>query len=96
MTTFDLLRAKRDAVLEMAKNHGVTSIRVFGSVARGEDRAESDVDLLVTTGSKVSAWFPAQLILDLEQMIGRSIDVVTEAGLNPLIREQVLKDALDL
>lgn len=96
MTTIDLLQAKRDDVLEVAQRHGVTSIRVFGSVARGEESAESDVDLLVTTGPKVSSWFPAGLILDLEQLLGRHIDVVTESGLNPLLRDQVLTEAVAL
>lgn len=96
MTTIDLLQAKRDDVLDVAKQHGVTSIRVFGSVARGEETTESDVDLLVTTGPKVSSWFPAGLILDLEHLLGRHIDIVTEAGLNPLLRDQVLAEAVAL
>ncbi len=96
MTTIDLLQAKRDDVLDVAKQHGVTSIRVFGSVARGEETTESDVDLLVTTGPKVSSWFPAGLILDLEHLLGQHIDIVTEAGLNPLLRDQVLAEAVAL
>ena len=67
MTTFDILKEKREDVLEVAQRHGVTSMRVFGSVARGEESAESDIDLLVTTGPRVSPWFPAGLILELEQ-----------------------------
>jgi len=96
MTTIDLLRARRMDVIEVAQRHGVTSIMVFGSVARGEESAESDIDLLVTTGSKVSSWFPAGLILELEQLLGRHIDIVTESGLNPLLQEQVLAEAVVL
>ena len=96
MTTIDLLQAKRTEVLEVAQRHGVTSIMVFGSVARGEESAESDIDFLVTTGLKVSSWFPAGLILELEQLLGRHIDIVTESGLNPLLREQVLTEAVAL
>ena len=96
MTITELLQEKRDDVLKVAQRHGVTSIRVFGSVARGEDSSNSDVDLLVTTGPKVSAWFPAGFILDLEQLLGRRIDVVTEPGLNPLLRDQVLTEAVAL
>ena len=96
MTMIDLLRARRDDVLETAQRHGVTSVRVFGSVARGEESTDSDVDLLVTTGPRVSSWFPAGLIRDLEQLLGRHIDVVTEAGLNPLIRDEVLAEAVTL
>jgi len=96
MTTIDLLHEKREDVLEVAERHGVTSIRIFGSVARGDESAESDIDLLITTGPKVSPWFPAGLILDLEQLLGRHIDIVTESGLNPLLRDQVLTEAVAL
>jgi len=96
MTTFEALHTQRDRVLEVAQRHGVTSIRVFGSVARGEETVESDIDFLVTTGPTVSSWFPARLILDLEELLGRHIDIVTEAGLNPHIRDQVLAEAVAL
>ncbi len=94
MTTINLLRSKRRDVLEIAKRHGVTSIMVFGSVAREEDTSESDIDLLITTGTKVSSWFPAGLILELEELLHRQIDVVTESGLNPILREHVLAEAV--
>ena len=96
MTTIDLLHEKREDVLRVADRHGVTSIRVFGSVARGEESSASDIDLLVTTGPSVSPWFPAGLILDLEELLGRHIDIVTESGLNPLLRDQVLTEAVAL
>ena len=96
MATIDILQEKRDDVLEVAHRHGVTSVRVFGSVARGDESPESDIDLLVTTGPTVSSWFPAGLILDLEQLLGCHIDVVTETGLNPLIRDEVLSEAVAL
>ena len=96
MTTIDLILSKRDDVLKVAQRHGVTSVRVFGSVARREESGDSDVDLLVTTGPEVSSWFPAGLILDLEKLLGRHIDIVTESGLNPLLRDQVLAEAVAL
>lgn len=96
MTTIEALHEQRDRVLEVAQRHGVTSIRVFGSVARGDETAESDIDFLVTTGPTVSPWFPARLILDLEELLGRHIDIVTEPGLNPHIRDQVLAEAVVL
>ncbi len=96
MTTIDILHAKREDVLEVAQRHGVTSIRVFGSVARGDESAESDIDLLITTGANISPWFPAGLIIELEQLLGRHIDIVTESGLNPLLRDQVLTEAVAL
>lgn len=96
MTTFDLLRQKRHQILAVAAKHGVTSIRVFGSVARQEDSGDSDVDFLVTTGPKTSSWFPAGLVLDLEALLGRHVEVVTENGLNRLVREHVLAEAVAL
>ena len=96
MTTIDILHAKREDVLEVAQRHGVTSIRVFGSVARGDESAESDIDLLITTGANISPWFPAGLIIEFEQLLGRHIDIVTESGLNPLLRDQVLTEAVAL
>lgn len=96
MTTIESLHSQRDHVLEVAQRHGVTSIRVFGSVARGEEKADSDIDFLVTTGPQVSSWFPAGLILELEALLGRHIDIVTEPGLNPHIRNQVLAEAVAL
>ncbi|MDP2326041.1 MAG: nucleotidyltransferase family protein [Gammaproteobacteria bacterium] len=96
MTTIETLKSRREQVFEVAQRHGVTSIRVFGSVARGEETDASDIDFLITTGPTVSAWFPARLILDLENLLGRHIDVVTEAGLNPHIRSQVLAEAVAL
>jgi hypothetical protein len=91
-----LIRAKRDEILRIAANHGARNIRVFGSVARGEARPESDVDFLIDAGPVTSSWFPAGLIIDLQDVLGRSVRVVTEKGLNPLIRERVLQEAVPL
>ncbi|MBU2499927.1 nucleotidyltransferase family protein [bacterium] len=96
MTTIDYLQIMRDDLLEIAQRHGVTSVRVFGSVARGDDSVGSDIDLLVTTGATVSPWFPAGLILELQDLLGRPVEIVTESGLNPLLREQVFLEAVSL
>ena len=96
MTTIDHLRAKREDLLNLARKHGVTSVKVFGSIARGEEEEASDIDLLVTTGPEVSAWFPAGLILDLEQLLGRPVDIVTESGVNSHLRQRVLAEAIPL
>lgn len=91
-----LIRVKRDEILQIAAKHGARNIRVFGSVARGEARAESDVDFLIDAGPVTSSWFPAGLIVDLQDLLGRPVEVVTEKGLNPLIRDQVLEEAIPL
>jgi predicted nucleotidyltransferase len=91
--TFELVRAKREEIQKIAAKHGARNIRVFGSVARGSARSSSDVDFLVDVEPVTSSWFPAGLVLDLESLLRRRVDVVTERGLNPLIRDEVLQEA---
>ena len=90
------LEDKRDEILELAKRHGVTRIRVFGSVARGEAGPSSDVDFLVDVGPHPSPWFPGGLVADLEDLLGKRVQVVTEGGLNDLLRDRVLAEAIPL
>jgi len=90
----ELVRAKREEIRKIAAKHGARNIRVFGSVARGGARPSSDVDFLVDAEPVTSSWFPAGLVLDLESLLGRRVDVVTERGLNPLIRDEVLQEAV--
>ncbi len=96
MTIEQLVYKKRDEVQRIAVKHGATNIRVFGSVARGEARDDSDVDFLVDTGPVTSSWFPAGLVLELEAILGCKVEIVTERGLNPLIKDRVLPEALPL
>jgi uncharacterized protein len=92
----ELLRAKRQEILAIAAKHGAYNVRVFGSVARGEAGPESDVDLLVDAGSETSSWFPAGLIIELEELMGCEVDVVTEGALHWYIKDEVLKEAVPL
>ena len=92
----ELLRQNKAKILEIAKRHGVTRVGVFGSVARGEVRPTSDVDLLVDVGPNASAWFPGGLVADLEELLGMPVQVVTERGLSDLLREHVLSEAIPL
>ena len=96
MTIEQLVHEKRDEVQRIAANHGATNIRVFGSVARGEAQADSDIDFLVDTGPVTSSWFPAGLVIDLEEILGCRVEVVTERGLSPLIKDRVLQEAVPL
>jgi predicted nucleotidyltransferase len=91
-----VVRQKRNEILRIAERHGAYNVRVFGSVARGEAGPDSDVDLLIDVGEKTSSWFPAGLILDLEDLLGRRVDVVTERALRPELRPYVLRDARPL
>ena len=90
----EILGPKREQILEIAAKHGVTSIRVFGSVARGEAGPESDVDFLIEAGQNVTPWFPGGLIADLEDLLGRSVDVAEKHVLNPHVRDRVLAEAV--
>lgn len=96
MAIRQLIEEKRDDILNIAARHGACNVRIFGSVARGDDRTDSDVDLLVDVAATTSSWFPAGLVLDLEQILGRPVEIVTEKGLNPLIKERVLREAVPL
>jgi len=90
------LLSKRDAILAIAERHGASDVRVFGSAARGEARADSDIDFLVSAGPDPSPWFPAGLVQDLRDLLGRPVDIVTEDGLYWLLRRRILKEAIPL
>jgi len=96
MTLQELLQTKREEILAIAAKHGAYNLRIFGSVARGEAGPESDVDLLVDAGPETSPWFPAGLIIDLEELMGREVDVVTEGALHWYIKDQVVREAVPL
>ena len=94
MSVDPIIRSNREAIHRIAEKHGARNVRVFGSVARGEARPDSDVDLLVEAGPATSPWFPGGLVADLEEVLGRRVDVVTERGLAPELRERVLREAV--
>ncbi|MBK8232821.1 MAG: nucleotidyltransferase family protein [Candidatus Eisenbacteria bacterium] len=96
MTTLESIRQRRTEIIEVARKHGATNLRIFGSVLRGDDTPESDVDFLVDVPGPTSPWFPAGLILDLEDLLRRRVDLVTERGLNPFVRDGVVGEAQPL
>lgn len=91
-----LLQDKREAVLALAARYGASNVRVFGSTARDEAGPESDIDLLVTLEASRSLLDQIALWQDLEDLLGRKVDVVTESALHHAIREQVLREAVPL
>ena len=91
-----LLRRYRREILQLAMLHGASNVRVFGSLARGEGKEESDLDLLVTLGEGRSLLDLVGLKQDLEDLIHRPVDVVTERALSPYLRERVLSEAIPL
>lgn len=86
----------RDEIMRLAREHGAYNVRLFGSVARGDDRSDSDLDLLVDMEAGRSLLDHIALKQDLEDLLGRRIDVVTEQSLHPRIREQVLRETVPL
>ena len=93
MTVTELLKEKRAEILRIAESHGARRVRVFGSAVRGEATDESDIDLLVEIGERTSPWFPVGLVSELEQVLGRSVDVVTEDSLYWLLKRRILREA---
>ena len=90
------LREKRDEILRLCASYGVRNLRVFGSVARGEADVRSDVDFLVEMEPGRSLFDLGGLQYELERLLGRPVDVVTERGLKPRIRDRVLQEAVPL
>lgn len=96
MTAHRLLAEKRDTILRIAEKHGARNVRVFGSVARGDDDSDSDVDLLVRFDPDRSLLDHAGLWLELQDALGCKVDVVSDRGLKPRIRERILREAVTL
>lgn len=96
MDTRELLAEKREDILRIAARHGAFNVRLFGSVARGEARPDSDIELLVEVGPSHSSFFPGALVADLEALLGRRVDIVEPEGLHWYIRDQILNEAVPL
>jgi predicted nucleotidyltransferase len=96
MVTRQTLAEKREAILRLAEARRVYDVRVFGSVARGENTPTSDVDFLVKPRPGCSLFDLGGLLMDLQDMLGCEVDVVTDDSLKPRIRNRVLAEALPL
>jgi len=92
----EILQEFRKDILRLAARHGARNVRVFGSLVRGEGREDSDLDLLVTLGEGRSLLDLVGLKQDLEDLVHRPVDVVTEQALSPYLRERVLSEAVPL
>ena len=94
--TLDHLRQRRDQIIALASRHGARNVRVFGSVARGDAVAGSDLDLVVDFEPGRSLMDHGELIMDLKAILGCRVDVVSARGLRDRFRERVLADAVVL
>ena len=91
-----VLRLKRTQILQLAAQNGVKRLRVFGSVARGTDDEQSDIDFLVELAPNRSLLDLGNFLYEVRSLLGKEVDVVTEKGLQHRIRERVLAEAVDL
>lgn len=96
MTAADIVKEKREEILAIARKHGAFNVRVFGSVARGDADEESDIDLLVDLDAERSLFDLGALVAELNESMGRHVDVVTERGLRERIRDRVVGEAVPL
>ena len=94
MTIRERLNEKRAEVLQAAERHGARNVRVIGSVARGDATADSDLDLLVELERGRSLLDHADLMIELETLLGCKVDVATEQGLRLRVRDRVLAEAV--
>jgi predicted nucleotidyltransferase len=92
----ELVRARREDILCVASCHGAYNVRIFGSVARGDTDERSDIDFLVDMKTGYSLFDLGGLLVALEDLLGCSVDVVTEKGLRDRIRNRVLQEAVAL
>ncbi|MEL7355480.1 MAG: nucleotidyltransferase domain-containing protein [Cyanobacteria bacterium J06560_6] len=94
MSLLETLQERRTEILQIAEKHGALNVRVFGSVVREEETLDSDIDFLVDyDADKVTPWFPGGLLMNLQDLLGRKVDILTDKGISPLIREHVLSEA---
>jgi predicted nucleotidyltransferase len=91
-----LIEQHRAAIRALAAKRGIENVRVFGSMARGDAGADSDIDLLVSLPPGRSGLALGGLLMDIQDLTQRKVDVVTEAGLHPALRERVLREACPL
>jgi predicted nucleotidyltransferase len=90
----DQLFAKSELIRSLARAHGVTSIELFGSAARGEERPDSDLDFVVELEPGRSLLDLIGLAEDLQELLGRKVETVTKAGMKPRVLAQALRDAI--
>ncbi|MEP6886992.1 MAG: nucleotidyltransferase family protein [Nitrospirales bacterium] len=96
MTTTDLLRSRRDHILQVAAQHGAHNVRLFGSVARGDAGPESDIDFLVQMESGRSLLDLIELSQELEALLQRKVDILTDGGLSPYLEQRIHAEAVPL
>ncbi|NOU41057.1 MAG: nucleotidyltransferase family protein [Methylotenera sp.] len=93
MNTLELIRSKKSDILAIATRHGAKNVRVFGSVARGEDTDTSDVDLLVSMEKNRTLYDLIGLQQEIQDILNRNVDVLTDRSINSYLQAQILQEA---
>ncbi len=96
MKTLELLQKNRKKIYEIAAKHGVSNIRVFGSVARGEETKASDIDLLAEIGTKTSLMTLVKLEKSLEKEAGRKVQIISDKAVNKHLKKQIFSELIAL
>ncbi len=91
-----LIETHRQRIIELAESRGAQRVQVFGSMATGSATPASDVDFLIEMRSGSTAFALGGLLMDLQDLLGRRVDLVTPNALHPAIRDKVLKEAVEL
>jgi len=92
----DILISNRKELIALARKHGTSNIRVFGSVSRKEETRDSDIDLLVDMAENASLLDLARLKNELKDLLGRPIDITTKPALHPILADKIMKEAIPL
>jgi predicted nucleotidyltransferase len=96
VSEFQKIQQKKKEILLVAQQHGIVNIRIFGSVARGDDNLQSDVDLLVDLEQGRTLFDLGGALIKLQNLLGRKVDIVTERGLHWYLKEKIMKEAKPL
>ena len=91
-----IINNHRQEILAIAQRHGIANVRVFGSMSRSDARVDSDVDLLVELEAGRSGLALGGFLMDVSQLLGRKVDVVTEKSLHPKLRDKIIQQAKPL
>jgi hypothetical protein len=96
MSVTEFLKTRRVEILNIASQHGARNVRIFGSAARGDSSPSSDIDFLVEMDDGRSLFDLVGLWQDLEELLGRKVDVVEPEGLHWYVRDRVIQEAVPL
>ena len=96
MRVLELLRQQRNEILKLASQHGAHNVRIFGSAARGDASTDSDIDFLVELEPDRTLFDLGALVMDLQDLLDRKIDVITDDSIYWLLRRKILKEAVSL